>query len=702
MGITGLLPLLKDVSEYIHIKKYKGKVLGVDGYVWLHRGAYGCAEALALGRPTTKYVDYAMSQIHMLMHHGIIPYIVFDGDRLPAKAKTEQDRHQRREECLEQARKCALAGNQKDAREQYVRCVDVTPTMAYQLIKRLRQSNIQYIVAPYEADAQLAYLERRGVIDGIVTEDSDLLVFGCKRVLYKLDKEGNCVEYLHSNRQKCKSLAMHSFDDSMFRQMAILSGCDYLPSIPKMGLKTAHQMLRQYGSVARVLNVALTMGMQVPTNYREQFERAERTFVYQRVFHRSSTSNKVRMTTLTSAPQNDDMFGTDDCIGPLMSPEIIEGIANGDIDPITRKSIAEADAKAEKNKDAVAEKSGQTYARSFYAQTRPNFMNGKRVKKATKTEIQGQGKLDSFLVAKPAIREPFADKTNRIDQTNESQSGSVKRARIESPQKAKEKSKYFSHNATQSDQHIPSPASVASSSPVKAYEGYADLARFAMTPTQPKVRYSVIDEVEHDEGHISSPPSATNSASKQQHAQFVVHIDEEDQEDVLPSSPIASPSLGSTKLQRFPFSNINNIGFDDDDDNISSRDSIMEARLKRFVYDEERVESRFRSPNDAIDESVANARRLAGMNERTPLPRHQSDGKIFSASSSIKRTMSFSVEHDPFDDFDHGDLQHQKVDTPLRAITKSPILTRTPRPNGDQLKRSSSSVRKLVMLNGDG
>lgn len=42
--------------------------------------------------------------------------------------------------------------------------------------------NVQYIVAPYEADAQLAYLEKTGVIDAILTEDSDLLVFGCKRV----------------------------------------------------------------------------------------------------------------------------------------------------------------------------------------------------------------------------------------------------------------------------------------------------------------------------------------------------------------------------------------------------------------------------------------------------------------------------------------------------------------------------------------
>jgi len=41
---------------------------------------------------------------------------------------------------------------------------------------------IDFVVAPYEADAQLAYLEKIGLIQAIITEDSDLLVFGCKRV----------------------------------------------------------------------------------------------------------------------------------------------------------------------------------------------------------------------------------------------------------------------------------------------------------------------------------------------------------------------------------------------------------------------------------------------------------------------------------------------------------------------------------------
>ena len=45
-----------------------------------------------------------------------------------------------------------------------------------------RSAGVECIVAPYEADAQLAYLSKEGVVDLIITEDSDLLVFGCRKV----------------------------------------------------------------------------------------------------------------------------------------------------------------------------------------------------------------------------------------------------------------------------------------------------------------------------------------------------------------------------------------------------------------------------------------------------------------------------------------------------------------------------------------
>ena len=37
-------------------------------------------------------------------------------------------------------------------------------------------------MAPYEADAQLAYLMKSGLAQAIISEDSDLLVYGCQKV----------------------------------------------------------------------------------------------------------------------------------------------------------------------------------------------------------------------------------------------------------------------------------------------------------------------------------------------------------------------------------------------------------------------------------------------------------------------------------------------------------------------------------------
>jgi exonuclease-1 len=47
--------------------------------------------------------------------------------------------------------------------------IDVSPDIAYKLIEELKNRGIKFIVAPYEADAQLAYLSRTGIVDIIIT-----------------------------------------------------------------------------------------------------------------------------------------------------------------------------------------------------------------------------------------------------------------------------------------------------------------------------------------------------------------------------------------------------------------------------------------------------------------------------------------------------------------------------------------------------
>lgn len=53
-------------------------------------------------------------------------------------------------------------------------------------IQAARAQGVDCIVAPYEADAQLAYLNKTGMVQAIITEDSDPLAFGCKKVWNKM------------------------------------------------------------------------------------------------------------------------------------------------------------------------------------------------------------------------------------------------------------------------------------------------------------------------------------------------------------------------------------------------------------------------------------------------------------------------------------------------------------------------------------
>jgi exonuclease 1 len=45
----------------------------------------------------------------------------------------------------------------------------------------LKEKRVDYIVAPYEADAQMTFLSVNKVVDAVITEDSDLIPFGCSR-----------------------------------------------------------------------------------------------------------------------------------------------------------------------------------------------------------------------------------------------------------------------------------------------------------------------------------------------------------------------------------------------------------------------------------------------------------------------------------------------------------------------------------------
>eukprot|EP01018_Ginkgo_biloba_P029376 Gb_08129 [translate_table: standard] len=335
MGIQGLLPALKSIMIPIHVKELAGSYVAVDTYSWLHKGAFSCSKELCLGQPTRRHIDYCMHRVNLLRHHGVKPILIFDGGILPMKAEQEAKRARVRKENLERAIEHESCGNHAAAYECYQKAVDISPSIAFQLIKVLRQENVEYIVAPYEADAQMAFLSIRKHVAAVITEDSDLIPFGCLRIIFKMDKFGNGVEFQYAELARNKDLNFTSFTKQMVLEMCILSGCDYLQSLQGMGIKKAHGLIRRFKSYEKIVKHLRYSGVSVPPMYEETFRKALLTFHHQRVYD-PVLEDIVHLTEPLCNLDCDLDFS-----GPPMCQDLARAIATGEIDPITKEPFQE-------------------------------------------------------------------------------------------------------------------------------------------------------------------------------------------------------------------------------------------------------------------------------------------------------------------------------------------------------------------------
>ena len=319
----------------------------------------------------------------MLIHFGVIPYLVFDGDFLPSKAATETERANRRKESKQKGLELYRLNKPSQAHLELQKAVDVTPAMARELIEELKNIGVQYVVAPYEADAQLVYLEKKGIIQAMLSEDSDLLVFGAKRLLTKLDQYGDCVEINRSDFTACREISLIGWSDAEFRRMAILSGCDYLASINGMGLKNAYRLVRKYKTIEKVVRMLQFDGKHhVPKGYLEAFNKAEMTFLHQRVFC-PLRKDLVMLTEIEHTNGLEDFSFT----GAEVDRTIAVAVANGELDPVTKMPI---------NTTGVINKSPKESQNSIR----------RSISGTPFSEIRGNKSIDAFFKAK---RSPLAE-----------------------------------------------------------------------------------------------------------------------------------------------------------------------------------------------------------------------------------------------------------------------------------------------------
>lgn len=144
---------------------------------------------------------------------------------------------------------------------------------------------IPYIISPYESDAELAFLSRTGIVDAVMSDDSDSLCFRCPCVLHNLTDTGVCKEVCLEKLFLSDEFTSFPWTCELFEFLCILSGCDYLDNLPYVRLKTAKKYIQLCGSERNVLqHVAKIPIHQFSSNYESNLCRTRLSFRHQIVF----------------------------------------------------------------------------------------------------------------------------------------------------------------------------------------------------------------------------------------------------------------------------------------------------------------------------------------------------------------------------------------------------------------------------------
>ncbi|SPO05701.1 uncharacterized protein DNG_08388 [Cephalotrichum gorgonifer] len=237
MGIKGIyaelgpgrrVALAKLAADHLELTKRPLR-LAIDISIW----QFQIQAAKGGTNPAIRTLFYRLAR---LLSFGIEPVFVFDGPRKP----------------LFKRNKRSIQGDRTSA-ALAKRLIDLFGFVSHD--------------APGEAEAECALLQRCGLVDAVLSEDVDTIMFGCTKTLRNWTSEGR-------GSKTPSHVSVYGVDDEGFRNsgldregmvlVALMSGGDYIPEgIPGCGPKVACEAARAgYGKSLCKLKRADTDGLE--------------------------------------------------------------------------------------------------------------------------------------------------------------------------------------------------------------------------------------------------------------------------------------------------------------------------------------------------------------------------------------------------------------------------------------------------------
>ncbi|KAI5797743.1 hypothetical protein EDC01DRAFT_744163 [Geopyxis carbonaria] len=219
MGITGLhaelgpnerTSLTKLALD--HHKTHNRRLrLAIDASIW----SFQVQASKGGSNPALRTLYYRLLR---LLHHNVAPLFIFDGPARPSFKRGHATNTQ------------------------------LTPALVRLCKKLLKLAGVPFHTAPGEAEAECALLQREGVVDAVLSEDVDTLMFGAGRVVRNWGaadgRAGGAPTHVTVLDAAAIEARVGLNRDGMVL-VALMRGGDYLPEgVPGCGIKTAVEAAR--------------------------------------------------------------------------------------------------------------------------------------------------------------------------------------------------------------------------------------------------------------------------------------------------------------------------------------------------------------------------------------------------------------------------------------------------------------------------
>ncbi|KAI0742733.1 PIN domain-like protein, partial [Daedaleopsis nitida] len=212
----------------------RGFRVGIDASIWFYHATYGREGE----NPELRTLFFRCTR---LMEKPILPLFVFDGPKRPEVKRGKR-----------------ISGKNH--------------WMVQGMQEIISAFGFEWRMAPGEAEAELAYLNRIGVIDAVLSDDVDTFLFGAKMVVRNpsTNLSGNRAHSMKNaagkddgNHVMTYAAADFSRDDIQLTQgglilIGVLRGGDYSDGLERCGVATAHGLAKA-GFGDTLLNAARTL-----------------------------------------------------------------------------------------------------------------------------------------------------------------------------------------------------------------------------------------------------------------------------------------------------------------------------------------------------------------------------------------------------------------------------------------------------------